>query len=129
MPVLLACDLKGQFAKNNMKKLLFEHRCDVFDLGFIGETNISKLGNTIRQYPDWVAIVFCENPASISILLNEFTNVRSVTAYPNERDLFLARNRYRANVMCVPLNANQNFNTSNWDHWKSQVLTTFIGAR
>jgi ribose 5-phosphate isomerase RpiB len=120
MPILLASDLQGQLVKESVKQLLIKNGCDVFDMGFVSESNISKIGEIVHNYPQWAAIVFCRNAASLSVLLNgNFTNVRSIVANTDEQDMFLARNKHKANIMCFPMNCVPNvFN----------LVSTFVTA-
>ena len=122
MPILLASDLKGQFAKLSMKKILETHQCDIFDIGFIGENNINKIADIVQNHPDWTALVFCENASCISILLNKYSNIRSIVAHSNEQDIFKARHTHHANIACVPMKA------ENIGIWGPHVLTTFVSA-
>lgn len=105
MPIILGSDLQGHEMKDSVKKLLVEAKADVFDMGFVGEQNISKIGDIVHNYPNWVAIIFCKNASCFSVLLNKYSNVRSIVAHTDEQDLFLARNKFGANVMCFPMEA------------------------
>lgn len=120
MPVILASDLKGQLIKESLKKLLGNNGCDIFDVGFVSESNIEKVGKIVHDYPDWVAVVFCDNATCLSLSLNQhYTNVKSFVANANEHDLFTARHRYRANVMCFPMNC---------AHQAINLVTSFLTA-
>ena len=122
MPIILGSDLQGQTVKESVKKLLTQAKADVFDMGFVGEQNISRIGDIVHNYPNWVAIVFCKNASCLSILLNKYTNVRSIVAHTDEQDIFMARNRHGANVMCFPMDS-QNLLPRTLD-----LISTFVTA-
>jgi ribose 5-phosphate isomerase RpiB len=110
MPVLIASDLGCERMKQYTMQLLKNNNCDVFDMGFVSESNISKIGEVVNSYPNWTAIVFCKNASSLSILLNNYTNVRSIVAHTDEHDIFMARNKYQANIMCFPVECGEKLN-------------------
>lgn len=122
MPIILGSDLQGQQFKESVKALLLDAKADVFDMGYVGEKNIERIGDVVHNYPNWVAIVFCKNASCLSVLLNKFTNVRSIVAHTDEQDLFMARNKFGANVMCFPMEA-QDLLPKTLD-----LISTFVSA-
>jgi len=103
MPVFIASDLQGQHLKSYVKKMLEDNKCEVFDMGFVGESNYSKVADIINSNPEWLAIVFCENANCFNLLFNSgrYTNIRSVLALPDGQfDMWTAKNKHGANVLC-----------------------------
>lgn len=122
MPIILGSDLHGQVMKDSVKNLLLEAKADVFDMGFVGETNVARIGDIVQNYPNWIAIVFCKNASCLSVLLNKFTNVRSIVAHTDERDIFMARNVYGANIMCFPMESEELASKT------LDLISTFVSA-
>lgn len=122
MPVFIASDLQGQHLKQSVKSLLIENKCDVFDMGFIGEININKIGDIIQNNPDWCAILFCQNANCVNLLLNKYSNIRSVVAIPdNDLDIWTAKRKHNANVMCFPTSSHLHSHTIN-------IVSNFIST-
>jgi ribose 5-phosphate isomerase RpiB len=103
MPIIIASDIPGIYVKNYIKEIMTENGCDIIDIGTVNEYNISKIGQLIQNYPNWIGIVFCNNVNCCSLQLNSmYTNVRCITAQKDPHDLYMARKNYKANIMCFP---------------------------
>jgi ribose 5-phosphate isomerase RpiB len=103
MPIIVASDMHGEFTKEFIKKILIKNGCDVLDIGFISEHNVSKMGTLMQNYPDWTGLIFCKNVSCCSLQLNTlFSNIKCVVAHKDSQDLYLARNLYNANIVCFP---------------------------
>jgi ribose 5-phosphate isomerase RpiB len=96
--------MHGEQMKEIVKKTMIENGCDVLDIGFISEHNVQKIGKLVQIYPDWVGVLFCKNVSCCSLLLNSmYSNVRCIVAHKDStNDVYLARNKYNANVLCLP---------------------------
>ena len=123
MPVLLGSDVWGQPMKKNTGDLLTQKGMDVFDMGIVSEANAYIVGSVIHNNPGWIAVVFCQNPNCLSILLNNhYTNVRAVVATDNVEDLVQAKRRHglQANVLCI------SSPVTNPAHWVGTLVNDFV---